>query len=195
MIPGPGGLPVQVGDVREELAVRELEDDLLTDEVGPGSGGLADEDRVGLAVDGGRGVLRGRVGQSADDDEQRARAVDLAAGDQVVQQGWARNVLPPPFQRRSMTSQHRGHRRFAAGAVGRAHRQRGLAWVVGDVQGVQQRGESEEERGHERDLLIVVPDDDGIERRGGFLDGEMPDLSTGDVGVRRYLNSRSLFSN
>jgi hypothetical protein len=64
---GPGGLPEQVADVGAELAVGKLERDDLAVEVGPGAGGLADEDRLGLAADGGRGVLRGRERQPADD--------------------------------------------------------------------------------------------------------------------------------
>ena len=83
---GPGGLPEQVADVGAELAVGKLERDDLAVEVGPGAGGLADEDRLGLAADGGRGVLRGRERQPADDDEQRAAPADLRVPDQVVQQ-------------------------------------------------------------------------------------------------------------
>ena len=60
LVLGPGRLPEQVADVGAELAVGKLERDGLAVEVGPGAGGLADEDRLGLAADGGRGVLRGR---------------------------------------------------------------------------------------------------------------------------------------
>ncbi len=43
-------------------------------------------------------------------------------------------------------------------------------------QALKDRGGPQEPRDHERDLLLVVPDDDGIEGRDGFGDGAAADL-------------------
>lgn len=98
------GLPAQVRHVDQQFADWQLERDGFADEVGPRSGWLTDKRGVGVLLQRGGDVLRGGECQPADDDEQRAAAVDGRTPDQMWTSGLSRKVSPPPFQRMSMTS-------------------------------------------------------------------------------------------
>jgi hypothetical protein len=67
-------------------------------------------------------------------------------------------------------------RHLPARPAGAADREAGLVQLVDEAQALQDRGVPQEPRDHERDLLLVVPDDDGVEGLDGFGDGVAADL-------------------